>query len=98
MNLVRILAHHSKRSIRTLRKIVFGMAAHEIVLYTVRLRTDMERLFILVTAGDLIGLPVLPPYYTLRLLPYMVPQLSSWKRQMLRERDFVEAEGLDLLG
>jgi hypothetical protein len=58
----------------------------------------MEHLFILVIAGDLIGLPVLPPYYTLRLLPYMVPQLSSWKRQMLRERDFVEAEGLDLLG
>lgn len=98
MNLVRILAHHSKWSIRMLRKIAYGMTAHEIVLYTVRLRTDMECLFILVTAGDLIGLPVLPPYYTLRLLPYMVPQLSSWKRQMLRERDFVEAEGLDLLG
>jgi hypothetical protein len=46
----------------------------------------------------LIGLPVLPPYYTLRLLPYMVPQLSSWKRQLLREGDIVEAEGLDLLG
>jgi hypothetical protein len=98
MNLVRILTHHSKRSIRALRQIAYGMAAHEIVLYTVRLRTDMERLFILVTAGDLIGLPVLPPYYTLRLLPYMVPQLSSWKRQILRERDIVEAEGLDLLG
>ncbi len=83
---------------RALRKIAYGLAAHEIVLYTVRLRADMEGLFILVTVGDLIGLPVLPPYYSLRLLPYLVPQIATWKRQMLRERDFFEAEGLDLLG
>lgn len=31
-------------------------------------------------------------------LPYFVHQLSTWKRQMLRERDFLEADGLDLLG
>jgi hypothetical protein len=77
--------------------LTYGLTAHEIVLYTTRLRADMEALFILVTIGDLIGLPVLPPYYSMRLLPYLVPQISAWKRQILRERDFVEAEGLDLL-
>jgi hypothetical protein len=98
MNLVRNFTLQGMRSFRMLQKIAFGMTKHEIILYTVRLRSDMEQLFILITAGDLIGLPVLPPYYTLRLLPYFVPQLSTWKRQMLRERDFLEADGLDLLG
>lgn len=51
----------------------------------------------LITIGDLIGLPILPPYYSLRLLPYLVPNISTWKRQLLRERDFTDAEGLDLL-
>jgi len=97
MDRIREFADRSKRSLGILRKIAYGMTGHEIVLYTVRLRTDMEHLFILVTVGDLIGLPILPPYYSLRLLPHMVHQLSGWKRQMLRERDFVEAEGLDLL-
>jgi hypothetical protein len=66
-------------------------------LYTVRLRANMENLFILVTLGDLIGVPILPPYYSLRLLPYLVPQVSSWKRRVLRERDILDADGLDLL-
>lgn len=79
------------------RGILYGAAAHEIVLYTVRLRADMESLFILITLGDLIGVPILPPYYSLRLLPYLVPNVASWKRRVLRERDLLDAEGLDLL-
>jgi len=76
---------------------MYGAGAHEIVLYAVRLRSDMENLFILVTLGDLIGVPILPPYYSLRLLPYIVPQVSTLKRRVLRERDILEADGLDLL-
>ena len=38
-----------------------------------------------------IGVPILPPYYSLRLLPYVVPQISTWKRRMLREKDLTDA-------
>jgi hypothetical protein len=79
------------------RNLAYGMIAHEVVLYTTRMRANMVRLFMLITVGDLIGLPILPPYYSLRLLPYLVPNISTWKRQLLRERDFTDAEGLDLL-
>ena len=51
----------------------------------------MELLFLLFTMGDLLGFPILPPYYSLRLLPYVVPQISTWKRRMLRERDLTDA-------
>jgi len=95
---IRPFANQIERLLETFRKIAFGMAAHEIVLYSTRLRADMESLFILITLGNLIGLPILPPYYSLRLLPYFMPQIASWKRRVLRERDFIEGEGLDLLG
>jgi hypothetical protein len=85
------------RFVNAARKVLYGVAAHEIVLYTVRLRADMETLFILITVGDLIGVPVLPPYYSLRLLPYVVPNIQTWKRRVLRERDILDSEGLDLL-
>ena len=39
----------------------------------------------------LLGIPILPPYYSLRILPYVVPQISTWKRRMLRERDLTDA-------
>lgn len=70
---------------------VYGMAAHEMTRQALKTRGSMEHLFILITMGDLLGVPILPPYYSLRLLPYVVPQISTWKRRMLREKDFTDA-------
>ncbi len=74
-----------------LREITYGMAAHDMTRYAMRSRASMEHLFILTTMGDLLGVPILPPYYSLRLLPGVVPQISTWKRRMLREKDLTDA-------
>jgi hypothetical protein len=47
----------------------------------------MEKLFMLGVFGDMLGVPILPPYYGLRLLPFVVPQIEAWKRGCLRERE-----------
>ena len=70
---------------------VYGMAAHDMSRAALRTRASMEHLFILITMGDLLGIPILPPYYSLRLLPYVVPQIATWKRRMLREKDVADA-------
>ncbi len=70
---------------------IYGMAAHEATRQALKTRGSMEHLFILITMGDLLGVPILPPYYSLRLLPYVVPQIATWKRRMLREKDLVDA-------
>jgi hypothetical protein len=51
-----------------------------------------------VTMGDLIGVPVLPPIYSLRLLPFVVPEVATWKRQLARRREFWEKDEYDLHG
>ena len=53
-------------------------------------RGEVEQLFVLITFGDIVGLPILPPYYTLHLLPYIIPSLNRWKRGLLRERDLTD--------
>jgi len=78
---------------KVLGEVVYGMAVHDMVRHVQRTRGSMEHLFLLITLGDLVGVPVLPPYYSLRLLPYVVPEINSWKRRLLRERDIT-----DLLG
>ena len=70
---------------------VYGMAVHDMSCAALRTRASMEHLFILITMGDLLGIPILPPYYSLRLLPYVVPQIATWKRRMLREKDVADA-------
>ncbi len=74
-----------------LKEILYGMGAHDMSRYAIRTRASMEHLFILITMGDLIGVPILPPYYSLRLLPYVVPNIATWKRRMLREKDISDA-------
>jgi hypothetical protein len=66
----------------------YGMTTYGWVRDLRRERGEIEHLFALITFGDLVGLPILPPYYTLRLLPYVVPTINCWKRSLLRERDW----------
>ena len=81
----------SQRFNRVLRQVFYGMAIHDQVRALQRSRGSLEHLFVLISFGDLLGVPILPPYYSLRLLPYVVPQISTWKRRLLREKDVSDA-------
>jgi hypothetical protein len=76
-----------------LRGFLYGMTMYEQVLTLRRQRADLEHLFVLISFGDLLGVPVLPPYYTLRLLPYIVPLIRNWRYRMLREKDLTDLVG-----
>ncbi len=79
-----------------LSKFLYGMTGYEFARHALEMRHEMETLFMVVTMGDLIGVPVLPPVYSLRLLPYVVPEIATWKRNMARRKDFWEKEEYDL--
>ncbi len=90
------LAEKLKASPKVVREIIYGLLFHEIVTTTQKERGHLDNLFMLVIFGDLIGLPLLPPYYSLRLLPHIVPSLETWKRRILRERDLTDFVAHDL--
>jgi hypothetical protein len=75
------------------RGVLFGMAVYDAVMMFRKQRADMEHLFVLIVFGDLVGVPILPPFYTLRLLPYVIPEVNNWKRRMLREKDLTDLAG-----
>ncbi len=79
-----------RRIEKAIGEVIYGMTTFDWVRDMQRERGEVERLFVLVTFGDLIGIPILPPYYTLRLLPYIVPTINRWKRSLLRERDLTD--------
>ncbi len=80
-----------QRSTRTVIQVIYGMAIHDQVRVLARQRGSLEHLFVLISFGDLLGVPILPPYYSLRLLPFIVPEISNWRRRMLRERDLMDS-------
>ena len=81
---------------RVLREFFYGMSVYEINLEMKRERRNLHRLFMLVTFGDLVGLPLLPSYYSMRLFPYVIPAIESWKRSLLREKDLTELGAVDI--
>jgi hypothetical protein len=80
------------------REFLYGLFSMEFVEHALEMRASMENLFMLATVGDMIGVPILPPYYSLRLLPYLVPHISTWKRRVLREREFSDEHDYHLEG
>jgi hypothetical protein len=69
----------------------YGMAMQGMVRHALKARMYLEHLFMLITLGDMLGIPILPPYYSLKLLPYAVPNIKTWKRSLFKERDFTDA-------
>jgi hypothetical protein len=91
---------HEKKTSRwqTLREFLFGMFGMEFAEHALEMRSSLESLFMLATLGDMIGVPVLPPYYSLRLLPYLIPNVEVWKRRVLREKEFTDEHDYHLEG
>jgi hypothetical protein len=83
---------------KAVREFLFGMTGLEFTSHAMEMRASLESLFMLGTVGDMLGVPVLPPYYSLRLLPYVVPQIETWKRRVLREREFSDEHDYHLDG
>ena len=81
-----------------LSRFMYGFTGYELARHALEMRHEMEAVFMLVTMGDLIGVPVLPPVYSLRLLPYVVPEIATWKRHMVQRKEFWEKEEFDLHG
>ena len=84
------LKNRGRQVLVTLGQMLYGATVYEMVRDLNKERASLERLFILVVFGDLLGVPVLPPYYTLRLLPYVMPNITGWRRNLLRERDLTD--------
>jgi hypothetical protein len=76
--------------IRAIGDIFYGATVYEMVRDLHKERSHLEHLFILIVFGDILGVPIMPPYYTLRLLPFIVSSTTGWKRNMLRERDLTD--------
>ena len=80
------------------REFLYGLAGFEFERHALEMRASLETLFMTITVGDILGMPIIPPYYSLRLLPYMLPNIETWKRRVLREREFSDSNEYDLHG
>lgn len=87
-----------ERIFSTIRDFFYGLTGLEFERQALEMRGELETIFMAATLGDMLGLPILPPIYSLRILPYAVPHIATWKRRALREHEFSDHEELHLHG
>ncbi len=84
--------------LQKVREFLYGMLGLEFAAHALEMRASLENIFMLSTVGDMLGVPVLPPYYSLRLLPYLVQHVKTWQRRVLREHEFTDEHDYHLEG
>ncbi|MEM3501574.1 MAG: hypothetical protein QXI59_00835 [Candidatus Bathyarchaeia archaeon] len=72
-----------------LKNIMLGATVYDMVQDTMRMKWYMEQALILVSVGDMLGLPV-SSYYRLKLIPHWINKFKSWKINILKERDIID--------
>jgi hypothetical protein len=88
-----------RRGVReAVRDFLYGLTGLEFERQALEMRASLETIFFATTLGDMLGLPIIPPIYALRVLPYAVPHIATWKRRALREREFSDSEEFHLHG
>ena len=92
------MADRKLGKLQVIREFLYGLYAYEFERQALEMRGELESAFLFITLGDMLGVPVIPPIYSLRVLPYVVPNIQSWKRRVLRERDLSDKEEFHLHG
>lgn len=80
----------------TLNEFFYGMTVYELEREFKKEKGNLNNLLMLTVFGDFVGLPIFPTYYSMRLLPYIVPFYKTWKNNILREKDLTDIVSVDL--
>ena len=81
---------------KILNEVFYGMTAYEFEAELKKEKGNLNNLLMLMVFGDLVGLPIFPPYYSMRLLPYILPSYKTWRRNILREKDLTDVISADI--
>ena len=68
------IAQKLRAMVHAVGEIIYGMTVYEMVRDLRKGRAHREHLFILITMGDLLGVPILPPYYACGCCPTPCPR------------------------
>lgn len=68
----------------------FGALILSLYQSVVSFKRKYDDIFFSLVMGEFLGLPILGNYFTLRLVPYFLPQLEDAKKRLLRDVDILE--------
>jgi len=75
---------------QALRDFFFGALILGLYQNVLRLKLKYDDIFFSLIMGEFLGLPLLGNYFTLRIIPYLMPDLERARMRLLRDVDLLE--------
>lgn len=79
-----------KRLVFHARELVWGLVLYDFWRELETRRRRYQDAMNVVLMGEFLGIPTMSSVITLRLLPYLLPDLKGWKARQLREAEVLE--------
>ena len=76
--------------IQTAKDFLYGFLFHGMVSEVYEKKAEFEGVFMVFILGETIGVPILPGFYHLRLIPYYAARFPHWKKKTLKPKDLFD--------
>ncbi|MFQ5875013.1 MAG: hypothetical protein ACE5JL_14630 [Dehalococcoidia bacterium] len=73
------------------KEILWGFFFFDFYKEVIKTKAKYEDALNLVILGELLGVPLMNSTIALKLLPYLFPELSDWKRRQLKEKEPIDS-------
>ena len=75
---------------KVVKEFLWGLAFLEMYRETLKEKRKYEDVMNIVLLGEFLGIPLMNSTITLKLLPYLFPELQHWRRRQLTEQDITD--------
>ncbi|MFQ6058190.1 MAG: hypothetical protein ACE5MB_04820 [Anaerolineae bacterium] len=85
------LAKSSNSRWKAIKDFFWGFFFFDFYKSTMEAGSKYEDALNLLLLGQLLGVPLMNSTLTLKLLPYLFPELAEWRRRQLKEVEIIES-------
>ncbi|MBI3326172.1 MAG: hypothetical protein HYZ81_05670 [Nitrospinae bacterium] len=75
---------------KVVKEFLWGLAFLEMYREILKEKRKYEDVMNIVLLGEFLGIPLMNSTITLKLLPYLFPELKHWRRRQLTEQDITD--------
>jgi hypothetical protein len=73
-----------------IKEIFFGLALYDLHRDAIQAKAEYDDALNVLLMGQFLGIPLMNSVFTLRLFPYLMPQLGDWRKRKLKEIEVID--------
>ena len=73
-----------------IKELFFGLFVYGLYRSAIQAKAEYDDALNVLLMGQFLGIPLMNSVFTLRLFPYLMPQLGDWRKRKLKEIEVID--------